>query len=252
MRAIVTGAARGLGFATAKRLYRDGADVVLVDRDPRVESAAGDLAGAGRAVPIEADVSDQQSCREALDAALDRLEGLDLLVNCAGIGGPTTRAVDMDLAAVRTVLDVNLFGAYALSAAAIRVMAGQGTGGVIVNVTSILEFRAEAGGSAYCVSKAALGMLTRVLALEGAPAGIRVNAVAPGNMETDMHFDHLRDLAEQRRTTFEQERRRVVASIPLGRHGTGDDIAGAVTWLASADASYVTGQTIVVDGGVLL
>ncbi len=181
--------------------------------------------------------------------ATAELGGLDLVVNCAGIGGPTTPVAATPVADLRRVHDVNFVAPFVISAAAVRLMAAQGEGGSIVNVSSVLGLNGEANGAPYCTSKAALVMLTEVLAKEVAGLGIRVNAIAPGAIETEMHFDHLRELAEEAGTSFEAERERVRASIPLGRHGTGSDIAGAVAWLASADASYVTGQTIVVDGG---
>jgi len=180
MKALVTGAARGLGLATARRLASDGARVALLDRDPLVEEVA---------------------------AALD----------------PRAAAVE-------------------------PMRAGEGPAS-IVNISSVLGVRGEPNGAPYCVSKAGLRMLTEVLALELAPAGIRVNAIAPGAIETDMHFDHLREIAAADGTTFDEEPARVRAGIPIGRHGTPDDVAATVAWLTSADAGYVTGQTILVDGG---
>lgn len=251
MRALVTGAAGGLGLAIAQRLHADGADVALLDRDPAVALAAEELPGGG-GFSVEADVGDQRALTEGFERVLARLGGIDVLVNCAGIGGPTTPVTKTDIAALRRVLDVNLVGAFILSGAAARAMIEQGRGGSIVNIGSILGLRAEANGAPYCMSKVGLGMLTRVMALELAAAQIRVNTVAPGNMATDMHFSHLREIAEVGGTKFEDEVERVRASVPLARHGTGDDVAGAIAWLVSSDASYVTGQTIVVDGGVLL
>jgi NAD(P)-dependent dehydrogenase (short-subunit alcohol dehydrogenase family) len=131
-------------------------------------------------------------------------------------------------------------------------MIAQGSEGSIVNLGSILGQRGEAGGAAYSASKAGVALFTQVLALELASHGIRVNTVAPGNMATDMHWEYVRTLAADRGMEFEEAREFVRASVPLGRHGTGDDIAGAVAWLCSRDASYVTGQTIGVNGGVVL
>jgi NAD(P)-dependent dehydrogenase (short-subunit alcohol dehydrogenase family) len=251
VRALVTGAARGLGLATAQRLHRDGARVVLLDVDAEVHARAAELAGPPQAIAVRADVGDETVLAAAFDAAIGHLGGIDVLVNCAGVGGPTTAVADTRVEDLRRVLDVNLIGAYVLCAAAVRVMVEQQTGGAIVNIGSILGIRGTANGSPYCVSKAAIGMLTQTLALEVAGSRIRVNAIAPGNMATAMHFAHLREVAAGAGTSFEEEVARIRASVPLGRHGTGEDVAGTVAWLISEDASYVTGQTIVVDGGVL-
>jgi 3-oxoacyl-[acyl-carrier protein] reductase len=107
-----------------------------------------------------------------------------------------------------------------------------------------------AGGAGYCASKAGVALLTHSLALELAPHGIRANTIAPGNMATEMHWDELRSRAARSGTTFDDQVEMVKAAVPLGRHGTGDDIAGVVAWLVSPDAGYVTGQTIGVNGGI--
>jgi len=240
MRALVTGGARGLGAAVAARIVRDGGRAAVIDV----------VAGAG--VDFAGDVSDDEFVAGAVPAAAERLGGLDLLVNNAGVGGPEADAVDTPAAVFRRVLEVNLVGSFLVARAAAAVMIAQGTGGSIVNLSSIFGQQGVAGGSAYCASKGGVTLLTHSLALELAPHGIRVNTIAPGNMATEMHWGYLRTLAARSGTTLEEEIERVRASVPLGRHGTGEDIAGAVVWLASEDASYVTGQTIGVNGGVLL
>jgi NAD(P)-dependent dehydrogenase (short-subunit alcohol dehydrogenase family) len=239
VRAIVTGAARGLGAGVADRLERDGAEVVRVD----VASGPGILT---------ADVSDEGQVATLYGRALAQLGGLDLLVNCAGIGGPGSPVAETALAEFRHTLDVNLIGVFLMARGAARAMIEQGGGGAIVNFGSIFGQQGVPFGAAYCASKGAIALLTQSLALELAPHGIRVNTVAPGNMATEMHFDELRDRAARAGRSFEDELLRARAEVPLGRHGTGDDVAGAVVWLASEDASYVTGQTIGVNGGVLL
>ena len=238
MRALVTGGARGLGAAIAARIARDGGQVAVIDVTEGV-----DFAG---------DVSDEAFVARAVPEAAERLGGLDLLVNNAGVGGETGDVVETTATDFRRVLDVNLVGAFLVARAAARIMIAQGTGGAIVNFGSTFGMQGVAGGSAYCASKGGVALLTHSLALELAPHGIRVNTIAPGNMATEMHFDYLRRLAAAAGTTFEEEVARVRSSVPLGRHGTGEDIAGAVVWLASPDASYVTGQTLSVNGGVLL
>ncbi len=238
MRALVTGGARGLGAAVAARIARDGGRVAVIDVTEGV-----DFVG---------DVSDEAFVGRAVPEAAERLGGLDLVVNNAGVGGETGEVVETAAADFRRVLEVNLVGAFLVARAAARVMIAQGTGGAIVNFGSTYGMQGVAGGAAYCASKGGVALLTHSLALELAPHGIRVNTIAPGNMATEMHFDYLRRLAAAAGTTFEEEVARVRASVPLGRHGTGEDIAGAVVWLASPDASYVTGQTLSVNGGVLL
>ena len=265
MRAIVTGAARGLGAAIAGRLARDGADVALLDVSADVaataERLAGDVGDAGAeggvgprpghaVVGLVADVSDEAACAAAVDRAVHALGGVDVLVNNAGIGGPDTDVADTSLAEFRRVLDVNLTGTFLMCRAVAKVMIGQGNGGAIVNMGSVFGQQGVAGGAGYCASNAGIALLTHSLALELAPHGIRVNTIAPGNMATEMHWDELRSRAARSGTAFGEQVEMVRAAIPLGRHGTGDDIAGVVAWLVSPDAGYVTGQTIGVNGGI--
>jgi NAD(P)-dependent dehydrogenase (short-subunit alcohol dehydrogenase family) len=260
MRAIVTGAARGLGAAIAGRLARDGADVVLLDVSAGVTATADRLAGGaggaggaagGRvAVGLVADVSDEMASAAAVERAVHTLGGVDVLVNNAGIGGPDTDVAGTSLAEFRRVLDVNLTGTFLMCRAVAAVMIGQGSGGAIVNMGSVFGQQGVAGGAGYCASKAGVALLTHSLALELAPHGIRANTIAPGNMATEMHWDELRSRAARSGTTFDGQVELVKASVPLGRHGTGGDIAGVVAWLVSPDAGYVTGQTIGVNGGI--
>jgi len=254
-RAIVTGAARGLGEAIASRLVADGWMVALVDTADEVETTAARLAATtpgATALGIVADISREEDVERAVTHTVDALGGVDALVNNAGIGGPDTSVVDTDPSEFRRVLDVNLVGSFLVARAVARVMLGQGSGGSIVDLGSILGQRGEAGGAAYSASKAGVALLTQVLALELGPHSIRVNTVAPGNMATEMHWEYVRALASQMEVDFDVARDHVRRSVPLGRHGTGEDIAGAVAWLLSDDASYVTGQTIGVNGGVVL
>jgi len=262
MRAIVTGAARGLGAAIATRLARDGADVALLDVSPDVTATAERLAGgvgsvAGmadgpRAVGLVADVSDEIASAAAVDRAVRAIGGVDVLINNAGIGGPDTDVTGTSLAEFRRVLDVNLTGTFLMCRAVAKVMIGQGSGGAIVNMGSVLGQQGVAGGAGYCASKAGIALLTQCLALELAPYNIRANTIAPGNMATEMHWDELRSRAARSGTGFDEQVEMVKASVPLRRHGTGNDIAGTVAWLVSPDASYVTGQTIGVNGGIWL
>ncbi len=254
MRCIVTGAARGLGEGVASRLVEDGGEVALLDVDEAVTATAERLQASNPealAFAIRCDVSDEADVAAAVREAVSRLGGIDLLVNDAGIGGPMSSVIETPLEGFRRVLDVNLIGTFLMSRACARVMA-DGGGGCIVNIGSIFGQRGTANGAAYSASKGAVTLFTQSLALEVAALGIRVNTIAPGNMLTRMHLDDLRVRASELDITLDDEVEAVRATIPLGRHGTGADIAGAVVWLASEDASYVTGQTIGVNGGVLL
>jgi NAD(P)-dependent dehydrogenase (short-subunit alcohol dehydrogenase family) len=255
MRAIVTGAARGLGAAIADRLAREGNSVALVDVDPAVEKTAGRLSRIRPEVSVVgliADISDEAACTAAVSEAAGQLGGIDVLVNNAGIGGPSTCVVDTSLADFQRVIEVNLVGTFLACRAAARVMITQNTGGAIVNIGSIFGQQGVARGAAYCASKAGIALLTHSLALELARHRIRVNTVAPGHMATSMHWAELRASAAACGTTFEEQVTRVRESVPLRRHGTGEDVAGVIVWLMSPDAAYVTGQTIGVNGGVWL
>jgi NAD(P)-dependent dehydrogenase (short-subunit alcohol dehydrogenase family) len=254
MRSIVTGAARGLGEAIAARLVADGGQVALLDVDEAVATTADrlQLAHPGSvAIALRCDVADEDEVTWVVRHVVGRLGGIDLLVNNAGIGGPSTSVIDTSLGEFRRVLDVNLVGTFLMSRACARAME-EARGGCIINIGSILGQQGGANAAAYCASKAGVGVFTHSLALELAPLGIRVNTIAPGNMLTEMHLDDLRIRAAQRGSAIDAEVEAIRVTIPLARHGTGDDVAGTVAWLASDDASYVTGQTIDVNGGVLL
>ncbi|HYZ14283.1 MAG TPA: SDR family NAD(P)-dependent oxidoreductase [Actinomycetota bacterium] len=252
MRSLVTGAARGLGEGVAARLVADGGRVALVDVDETVMVTADRVQrenSRGEAFGIRCDVSDEEEVASAVGQIVERLDGIDLLVNNAGVGGPSTTVADTSIEEFHRVLDVNLIGTFLMSKACVRAMAN---GGCIVNMGSIFGQQGVPNAAAYCASKAAVALFTHSLALEVAPRGIRVNTIAPGNMLTEMHLADLRLRAGERGVAVDDEVEAVRASVPLERHGTGADVAGAVAWLASPDAAYVTGQTIGVNGGVVL
>jgi NAD(P)-dependent dehydrogenase (short-subunit alcohol dehydrogenase family) len=252
MRAIVTGSARGLGEAIATRLSADGGHVFLLDINASVQETAERVGGqTGRTLGwAVADVSRESEVAVAFEEAVSSLGGVDLLVNNAGIGGPSTPVVSTPPADFRKVLDVNLVGTFLCSRVAASLMIDQGSGGSIVNMASLFGQQGVPGGAGYCASKAGVSLLTQSMAQELAPHGIRVNAVAPGHMATEMHWEELRFRAETAGTSFEAQVDGIRKAVPLGRHGRGEDVAGVVHWLASEDAAYVTGQTIGVNGGV--
>lgn len=243
--AIVTGAARGLGLGIARRLSQDGARVILVDVDPEVAAAASaiDHGASGELC----DVADSAAVDRLVEGTVRRFGRLDVMVANAGVGGGGA-IVEMSDAAFRRIIAINLEGTFFCCRAAARVMSPQRSG-VIVTVGSIFGQDTPANSGAYGASKAGVVALTHALARELGPAGIRVNCVSPGQMATEMHWAALRRRADAEGVTFDTIRDRARAAVPLGRHGEAEDVAALVSFLASPEASYITGQTINVDGG---
>lgn len=235
--AVVTGAARGIGAVIAERLATDGWRVGVLDVDAdAVAAVAGGLPGA---TGVVADVTDDAS----VGRALDELGGVPgVVVNNAGIVrfGPLLELAAEDF---RAVVDVNLVGTFLVARAAAERMRRAGVAGSIVNVTSMNGVQAGPNGGAYGSTKAGVALLTEQMAIEWGPYGIRVNAVAPGlilaGMSDPIYADP--EVREARRS-----------KVPLGRLGTAGDIADAVSFLVSEQASYVTGQNLLVDGGVTM
>ena len=239
--AVVTGAARGIGAGIAGRLAEAGAEVVVADLDG--EAAVGvakalETAHGRRMVGARVDVADEASVVALADLALERLGRIDIWVNNAGIFPHTGRVVDADAAAFDTVLSVNVSGTFLGAREAARRMT---EGGSIVNLASITAFSARSGLTAYSTSKHAVVGLTRNLAKDLAPFGVRVNAVAPGLVVTP---GLLGGSAGETRSAEALPGR---ATAPLGRHGVPDDVARVVLFLACDLAAFVSGATIVVD-----
>jgi sorbitol-6-phosphate 2-dehydrogenase len=243
--AIVTGAAQGLGLGIARRLDAEGGRVILADEDDTVIATAADI---GKdAVGQVCDVADSSAVDRLVEEIAGRWGQLDIMVANAGIGGggPIAEASDE---AFRRIIAVNLEGVFYCCRAAARAMVPRGTG-VILTIGSIFGRDTPAGAGAYGASKAGVVALTRALARELGPAGIRVNCISPGNMATEMHWRALERRAAAEGTSLAAVRDGLRASIPLRRHGTGDDVGALAAFLASDDAAYITGQTINVDGG---
>jgi NAD(P)-dependent dehydrogenase (short-subunit alcohol dehydrogenase family) len=235
--ALITGAARGIGRATAERFFADGWRLALLDFDAdNLAEAAARFAAPERVVALPADVSDQAQVATAMAALSAKFGRLDALVNNAGIA-IFKAAIETPLEDWMRVLAVNLTGPFIVSMAAVPLL--RVGGGSIVNITSISGLRASTMRVAYGTSKAGLAHLTKQLAVELASLGIRVNAVAPGPVETAMakavHTPAIR--ADYR------------DSVPLARYGLETELAEAIYFLSSSRASYVTGQVLAVDGG---
>jgi len=238
--AIVTGASRGIGFAIAQRFVADGAKVCITGRDAAaLESAAKDLGGPDVAIGVPGKGDDADHRAAVIDTVLGTFGPITTLVNNIGINPAYGPLGTLDLSAARKMLDVNVLGTLGWVQEALRGGLADG-GGSIVNISSISGLRPSPGIAFYGVTKAALIHLTAELAVELAPA-VRVNAVAPAVVKTKF--------ATALYAGREQE---VAAGYPLGRLGVPEDVAGTVAFLCSRDAEWITGQTIVLDGGVTL
>ncbi len=243
-RTLITGAASGIGRATALRFGAEGA-TVCVNYYSDAEKGEADAVCAqierdgGRAFSYQADVGDEEQVVAMVAAVVERFEGIDVLVNNAGIEKEAA-TLEMSLEVWNAVLRTNLTGAFLCLREAGRHMAAAQRG-VIVNVSSVHEFIPWPGYAHYCTSKGGMKLLMQTVARELAPDGVRCVNVAPGAIATPINRGVLSD---------PDARREVEEEVPLGRFGRPEEIAGAVAWVASDEAAYVTGTTLVVDGGM--
>ncbi len=244
MRALVTGGARGIGKAAAEALISAGAAAVIADIDG-AQDAAERIGAAGHAA---GDIGCEQDAEALVKEAERIMGGLDVLVNNAAVTGPIAHPQDLSLADWQETLRTNLTGAMLCSRAALPALRSSGKGS-IVNVVSTQAAAGQARGAAYIAAKGGLLSLTRALAVDLAPDAIRVNAVAPGFIDTRMAImaDGRHEHEDPDFREFYLKRRR----IPLGRPGTPSDVAGAIVFLASPMSAYITGQMLAVDGGLL-
>lgn len=240
---LITGASSGIGRAIAERFAREGANVA-VNHFRDESGAAATLAGIpeGRGFAVQADVSDETQVANMFQQVLDRFGSLDVLVNNAGIQKPCA-SHEMDMADFDRILGVNLRGAFLCARSAIRAFLAQGRGGVVLNNSSVHEIIPKPKYVSYSITKGGMENMTKSLALEYAGNGIRVNAVGPGAIVTPINLSWIHN---------EKARAEVESHIPMGRAGSADEIAGVFAFLASDEASYITGQTIFACGGLTL
>jgi NAD(P)-dependent dehydrogenase (short-subunit alcohol dehydrogenase family) len=237
--AIVTGASRGIGFAIAQRFVAEGYKVCITGRKPEaLDQAAKDLGGPEVAIAVAGKGDDPDHRAEVVDTVLGRFGPVTTLVNNIGINPVFGPLGEIDLNAARKIFEVNVLGTLGWVQEALR--GGLSEGGSIVNISSVSGLKPSPGIGFYAITKAALIHLTEELAVELAPK-VRVNAVAPAVVKTRFAS-----------ALFEGREDDVVAGYPLARLGVPEDVAGAVNFLCSADAGWITGQTIVLDGGVTL
>ncbi|CAI9416532.1 SDR family oxidoreductase [Nocardioides sp. T2.26MG-1] len=238
--AIVTGASRGIGLGIAQRLVDEGARVCLTARKPEaLEEAVRILGGPEHAIAVAGKADDPEHREDAVRRTIETFGSLDLLVNNAGINPVLSSLVEIDLGAARKIVEVNALGALAWVQSAHRAWMGE-HGGAVVNISSVSGVKPAPGIAMYGASKAMLISLTESLAVELGPS-VRINAVAPAVVKTQFAGP-----------LYEGREDEVAAAYPLKRLGLPEDVAGAVVFLLSDEASWVTGQTLTLDGGLTL
>jgi NAD(P)-dependent dehydrogenase (short-subunit alcohol dehydrogenase family) len=244
--ALITGGGSGIGAAVARRLADRGWKLGLTGRRPEpLQALAEDVQG----LALPADTSDPDEIESAVRAVVERHGRLDALVCSAGAGASGT-AGEQTLERWNRVIATNLTGAFLACRAALPHLVEHG--GAVVTVSSLAGLRASPASAAYSASKAGLIMLTRSIALDYGPQGVRANCVCPGWIRTDMADDVMDGLAAQAGTDREGAYRLAVADVPARRPGRPEEVAGAVQWLLSPDGGYVNGAVLVIDGGAAI
>jgi glucose 1-dehydrogenase len=242
--ALVTGADSGIGRAIAMTFGREGANVAIhVHQDVRgAEQAAHAIRQHGRTAELfQADFSDPSAAEGLVADVVAKMGRIDILVNNAGKGADVSSSLELDTAAFTDVLNVDLIAPFILAREAAKRMADQG-GGSIINITSVHEEIPQVGGSAYCAAKGGLRMVTRCFALELAGKHVRINNIGPGMITTPMTTENLYD---------PEASEDALAKIPMGRPGEPQEIANLALFLASDEASYITGSSYFADGGLM-
>lgn len=243
---VITGADSGIGAACAIEFGKAGYAVAVLFRSD--EDAARERLGqiemaGGSGITVKCDVSDEQSVAHAFDRVDQELGVASVLINSAGLNQSGVNVADMELAQWERLIGTDLTGVFLTSRRFVRSLHGAGGGGTIINISSIHDTVIRAGAADYSAAKSGLRRLTETMALEEAANGIRVNAISPGMILTPMN---------ERATSDVDYRRSLEAAIPIGRAGTPEDVGGLALWLASPAAGYVTGASIVMDGGLSL
>jgi NAD(P)-dependent dehydrogenase (short-subunit alcohol dehydrogenase family) len=241
--ALVTGASYGIGAATAIGLAEDGFDVAVTDLStgPLAHTVAAIEAAGGEALPLALDIRDQGSVEQSIADAVATFGSLDLLVNNAGVPSPGKPAIDITRTEWEANIAVNLSGTFFMSTSFGRWAIGAGRPGCVISLASTHGTVGFAGTAPYGVAKAGISHMTRILAIEWAPHKIRVNAIAPGTTLTETRRPMLQD---------PERHARMLSRIPLGRFGEAKEMAAAIRYLASPQASYITGQILLLDGGL--
>jgi 2-deoxy-D-gluconate 3-dehydrogenase len=244
--AVITGGSKGIGKAIALALSQAGAAVALAARgEEDLAAAVKEIeAAGGEALPVPTDVTDQDQVQALIDRTVERFGTLDILVNNAGAAPFMSTLDQMRMDGFDKYFRVNFTSAVLCTRAAAPLLLAKGEGCAVLNVASVAGFIASPGLTYYASAKAALISLTRTVAQEWAPYRVRVNALAPGWIETDMN--------EPARQAIPEFNTRVLESIPLGRWGRVEDVAGAALFLCSPAASFITGSVLIVDGGQTL
>lgn len=245
--AVVTGGATGIGYATAKVFAEHGAHVVIAQRDTKRGLDAVQRLQPADVSSVELDIRDASGVGRCIEAVIERFGGVDILVNSASVTGASALGsfIDSSSELIDRVVDTNLKGTIYCSQVVARHMIDTKRQGSIVHVSSVGAYAAQENASVYCATKAAQLMLTRAMAIELAPHGIRVNCVAPGDIQTETSADAVGELKKSGASG------RFLRFTPMDRRGTGEEVGWAVAFLASEEAAFVTGTTLLVDGGLL-
>ena len=245
-RALITGGGSGIGRATAVLFSREGAKIMVSGRRrPELEETVREVQrGGGTAGYVQGDVATQRDAQQMVDQAAATLGGLDILVNNAGVIVRNASVTAVAVADWERVLNIDLTGVFLVSKFALQHMLEAGHGGAIVNVSSVSGIMADPNMAPYNAAKGGVNLLTKNMALDYASRGIRVNAVCPGRVATPMPKSRLKPGEDWERVLLQWGK-----NIPLGRVGQPEDIAQAILFLASDEAAWITGATLVVDGG---
>jgi len=246
--AIVTGGGTGIGSGISRSLAEAGASVLIAQptMEKAVKAAEQLMSEGHRAIPFEVDIREREAVRAMVAKTIESFGKIDILVNNAAITGSRAASAFLDISdeLLARTIDVNLKGTFIVSQEVARKMVKDG--GSIIHISSVGAFAAQEGASIYCATKAALTGLTRTMALELASYNIRVNAIAPGDIETEKNAHHADEMNEK------GIQGKYFRRIPLNRRGTPAEIGPTAVFLASGESSYMTGETIIVDGGFLI